>query len=223
MMVYLLAGALPARARVLDLGCGTGSLSERILDHFPTARVVAVDHDPLLLKIGRTALGDRAGRLTWVDADLRSATWAEGLPRGRFDAVVSSTAMHWLTSAELGRLYRLLGRRVRPGGIFLNADHIASGKATPRLRRILVRAWRRRAAVRGPPEGESWREWWRAALADPRLQPEAALHRERFPRAHHRTRTASLPGHQRLLRAAGFREVSVVWSRGRNLILAAVR
>ena len=36
-------------ARVLDLACGPGSITRRVLDRFPTARVVAVDIDPLLL------------------------------------------------------------------------------------------------------------------------------------------------------------------------------
>jgi trans-aconitate methyltransferase len=40
--------------RFLDLGTGTGSLTERILRRFPSARGVAVDFDPVLLReIGR--------------------------------------------------------------------------------------------------------------------------------------------------------------------------
>ena len=223
MMLYVLSGTIPSRARILDLGCGTGSLSERVLARFPRARVVAVDYDPVLLQIGRTGLGNAGGRLTWVDADLRTSDWATALPRGRFDAAVTSTAMHWLTTAELGRLYRILGRTIRPGGIFLNADHIASGRSTPRLRKILGRAARERGKAHPPPPGERWSDWWGSVLADPSFAVEAKLHRARFPRAHRRTQTADLPGHVNQLRRAGFREVGVVWSRGQNRIVAAVR
>ena len=223
MMIEALDGVLPPRARVLDLGCGTGSLSERVLDRFPRVKVVAIDRDPLLLAIGRAALGDRGGRLTWVDADLRAPDWPRGLPRGRFDAAVTSTAMHWLTSPELARLYRALGRRIRPGGIFLNADSIRTRRRYPRLRRILERGARRRNARLPGAVGDSWSDWWTSALHEPGLAEEAALHRSRFPRSHHGTRTADLAGHERSLRRAGFREVAVIWSRGRSRVLAAVR
>ena len=43
------------RPRVLDLGCGPGSLSLRLLDRLPGASVVAVDADPVLLTLGRRA------------------------------------------------------------------------------------------------------------------------------------------------------------------------
>ena len=46
---------------VLDLGCGPGSLSVRLLDRMPAARVVAIDTDPVLLALGRSAYGDRDG------------------------------------------------------------------------------------------------------------------------------------------------------------------
>jgi len=223
MMLHLLSGAVPAGGRVLDLGCGTGSLSERILARFPEAEVVAVDHAALLLRIGSTGLGSAGGRLTWVDADLREPAWTASLPRGRFDAIVSSTALHWLSAAEIGRLYRDLAPLLRPGGLFLNADHIASGERTPRIRRILLRAGRARRVPPAKREGEGWRAWWQAALADPHLEAEARLHRRRYPRAHSRVATADLPGHRRRLRAAGFREVAVLLARGRSLILAAVR
>ena len=223
MMVEVLDGGLASRGRVLDLGCGTGSLSERILDHFPRVRIVAIDRDPLLLKIGRTALGTFGGRLTWIDTDLRDSRWTKLLPRGRFDAVVSSTALHWLTSSELQQLYRTLGRRLRPGGLFLNADSIASRRKHPRIRRILERGARKREAAGTGPTGESWHDWWRALEADPKLREEVALRRARFPRAHHGTRTADLAAHERFLRRAGFREVAVVWSRGRSRVLVAVR
>jgi len=46
---------------VLDLGCGPGSLSVRLLDRMPAARVVAIDTDPVLLALGRAAYGGATG------------------------------------------------------------------------------------------------------------------------------------------------------------------
>jgi SAM-dependent methyltransferase len=210
------------RFAVLDLGCGTGSLSEHILRRFPRARSVAVDYDPVLLTIGKQGLGDLGRRLAWVDADLRRAEWPRHLPIRRFDAAVSTTAMHWLTGPELARLYRLLARLVRPGGMFLNGDSVAFPGDCPRLRST-AKAIQDERLRRARPRGASWEQWWKQVLADPGLAEEARLHRTRYPHAHGRERTPDLDGHIRRLRSAGFREVGLIWTRWDNHVLAAVR
>lgn len=209
---------------MLDLGCGTGSLTERILHRYPRARAVALDFDPVTLAIGRRGLGTVGGRLEWVEADLRQAGWEAALPAGRPDAAVSSTALHWLTAKELGRIYSTLADRLRPGGLFLNGDWIAFGPRSPRFRAVARRGRGHfRASGAKSAETWSWRAWWRAALREPQLAREAALHRARFPRSHSAVRTPDLPGHVRLLRRAGFREVEVVWSLWQNRVVAAIR
>src|SRR6202161_4342386 len=54
------AGAVRPDPLVLDLGCGPGSLSVRLLARLPEATVVAVDADPVTLALGRC--GDVAVR-----------------------------------------------------------------------------------------------------------------------------------------------------------------
>jgi SAM-dependent methyltransferase len=221
-MLEALEQGVGSRFVCLDLGCGTGSLSERILRRFPHARTVAIDHDPVLMTIGRVGLGDFRGRLTWLDADLRRKDWAGELPARRFDAAVSTTALHWFTGAELGRLYEDLARVIRPGGWFLNGDHIAFSPADAELHRT-SRAILKRRARRAGSAGASWSAWWRAALADPHLTPEAQLHRVRYPHSHSGTPTLDLDGHLARLRAAGFREARLIWTRWENRVIAAVR
>jgi SAM-dependent methyltransferase len=218
-MLEVLGTALGPRFRFLDLGTGTGSLTERIVRRFPRSRGVAVDFDPVLLRMARTALGDLGGRVRWLEVDLRARAWTRGLPAGRFDAVVSSTALHWLRRPELARLYTSLAARVRPGGILLDADGIAYPESAPTLHR-LARSARDRPSRRGT---EAWNDWWASVERDPRFAAEVALRHERYPHAHTGTPTPDLEGHMRTLRAAGFREVGVVWSRWENRILAAVR
>jgi SAM-dependent methyltransferase len=208
------------RFRALDLGCGTGSTSERLLRRFPGARSVAIDHDPILLRIGSTGLGTMSGRLRWVDADLRGKDWVRSLPVARFDVVVSTTALHWLDPTQLHRLYDRLARLLRPGGWFLNGDRLAYARELPRLREG-ARVARHRPG--GSPSGESWRAWWQAVMRDPRLAAEAELHRQRYPEAHGDTRTLDFAGHVRALRRAGFREVGLVWAQWDNRVLAAMR
>jgi trans-aconitate methyltransferase len=79
---------------VIDLGCGPGSLSVRLLDRLPAATVVAVDADPVTLSLGRAAHAGRPG-LRFADVDLRAPGWESGLglePGQLADAVVSTTA-----------------------------------------------------------------------------------------------------------------------------------
>lgn len=219
-ILEFLGMALGPRLRVLDLGCGTGSLSERILRRFPRASSVAVDYDPVLLKIARTGLGDFGGRLAYVDADLRRPDWMAKLPRARFDAAVSTTALHWLTGRQLTGLYRDVRRLLRPGGWFVNGDEIRYPPGSAHLQR-LSRSIRRTSPSTARHPEETWDSWWQAVLADPRFEAEAKLHRLRYPRSHRRTKSPDLPGHVRRLRAAGFRNVELIWSRWDNRVLVA--
>jgi SAM-dependent methyltransferase len=221
-ILEVLGVAVGPRFRVLDLGCGTGSLSERILRRYPRASSVAVDHDPVLLKIAKTGLGDLGGRLAYVDADLSRPDWTARLPNARFDAAVSTTALHWLTGSQLTRLFQDVGRLLRPGGWFVNGDQLEYPAGSPQIRR-LARSVRQASPSTALGPGETWDAWWRAVLRDPRFAAEAKLHRLRYPHSHRRTKTPDLAGHVRRLRAAGFREVEVVWSRWENRVVVARR
>jgi SAM-dependent methyltransferase len=214
------------KPRCLDLGCGPGAVSERLLGRFPGARAVGVDYDPVLLRIGETGLGTVGGRMTWIDADLRRKGWRRRLPAGRYDAALSSTALHWLTGPQLTRLYRDLARVLRPGGVFLNADGLAF---SPGARHLRAAARKFRHPGRGRPgrptpgSPPSWHTWWEEVGKEPALRAELALRSARFPREHAGTRTPDLAGHRRRLLRAGFREAEVVWSTGESRVLAAVR
>ena len=43
---------------------------------------------------------------------------------------VPATALHWLEPDALAALYRTLAARLRPGGVFVNADHMRLGSST---------------------------------------------------------------------------------------------
>src|SRR2546425_501786 len=139
-MFDALAELLPASFVALDLGCGPGSMTQRLLARFPDARAIAVDIDPVLLAIGRGALGTVDGRLRWVAADLASPDWLEALGTTHVDAVLSSTALHWIEPEPLVRLYGDLASLLRRGGLLLNGDHLAFGPTLPTLARLSQRA-----------------------------------------------------------------------------------
>jgi SAM-dependent methyltransferase len=119
---------LPARARILDAGAGTGIMGLWFLRRFPEADVIAFDIDRRMLAVlGRSArrLSTARGRLVVAHGDLRlpdvltrvDTGQSLRLVDGSFDAVIVGAALeHVPLDASVGRLARLL----RSGGVFLN-------------------------------------------------------------------------------------------------------
>jgi SAM-dependent methyltransferase len=213
---------------VLDLGCGPGSLAVRLLARLPEATVVAVDADPVTLALGRAAHADRPG-LRFVSLDLRAAGWPAQLglaPSRLADAVVSTTALHWLSGAELRGLYATLAGLLRPGGAFLDGDHFREDEAVNPVLARLDRVLEEREAQRRYPDGhagraEDWEQWWQSVAADPALA-EAAAERAQG-HVHHGSEGSQLAVHVDALRAAGFAEVGTLWQRGSSRVLCGVR
>jgi SAM-dependent methyltransferase len=216
-----LAAAVPDSPAVLDLGSGPGSLSVRVLQRLPQARIVAVDADPVLLAMGRGALAVDA-RIEFVDADLRQ-DWERRLPaRSTFDAAVSTTALHWLSLPELVRVYATLARLLRPGAVFLNGDRLDFSREQQRIAAIAQNA---RSAQSSPiPDGaEDWDAWWRAVERDPGLAGAVAERRRRGHEHPHHQEPQPYDFHRSTLLAAGFSEVGSVWQRLADRVLIAVR
>ncbi len=223
------AGAGRPDPLVLDLGCGPGSLAMRLLARIPAATVIAVDADPVTLSLGRAAHAGVSG-LRFLDIDLRAPGWETGLgiePGRPVDAVVSTTALHWLTVAELRELYRVLAGLLRPGSLFLDGDHLrldeTRNPVLARLDRSLEEAEDRRRSGGHAGRAEDWRQWWQAVAADPALAGAAAERERRTVHHHHGPESAGLAVHTDALRAAGFAEIGTLWQRGSNRLLAAVR
>jgi SAM-dependent methyltransferase len=211
---------------VVDLGCGPGSLSVRLLRQLPEATVVAVDADPLLLGLGRLAHEDLAGSLTFTELDLGVPGWSAALGLDRAaDAAVSTTALHWLQPADLAAMYAELATILRPGGILLNGDHLTENPETAPTLARLSRALVEREDSRRAPEGhaEDWTAWWTAAKADPVLADLVAARDRMKVAAHDGSPSGQLSVQVDALRAAGFAEVGTLWQRGDSRLLCAVR
>jgi SAM-dependent methyltransferase len=223
-MIDFVRAAVGPAPKLVDLGCGPGSLTVRLADGLPGATVLAVDADPLLLELGRRAIGDRGGRIHWVQADLRDAGWMTGLP-GQVDAALSTTALHWLSPEDLTGLVRRLAAVVRAGGVFLNGDNMTFDPHQAALQRVADRLSEEAARREGETaSGETWQEWWAAVSAEPGFQ---ALLRERSAAGWGGHPDHRMPGELTFLRAAllraGFTEAGTVWQRLDNRVLAAIR
>ena len=216
-MVEAVVGPEP---RVLDLACGTGSITDRLLRRFPGATSVGVDLDPALLAI---AEGYFAGdeRVTFVTADLKDPRWTDGLPHDPYDAVLTATALHWLHTEPLTALYGQLAGLVRDGGVFMNADHMID-ETTPRIN-AAERAHRHAAMDRARTDGAlDWADWWAVAAADPVLAEPTARRFEIYGE-HADGDMPSSRRHAEILRAAGFAEARPVWASPSDTLVLAVK
>lgn len=222
-MIDILRAMVGDAPTVIDLGCGPGSLALRIVDGLPEAHVVAVDADPLLLELGRQAVGDRGGRIRWVDADLRDPAIAERLGLNEpADAALSTTALHWLSPGELFGLFGRLAHMLRRGGVFINGDHLTFDHDQPRIA-IAVDRLREQGAGGQPGHGvETWTEWWAAIEADSSLADLVAERRSRWgghPDYHSPGEATFMSA---ALQRAGFGEVGTVWQWLDNRVLVAI-
>ena len=131
--------------RVLDLGAGTGLMSAAVLERYPQAQLVLVDGAAEMLSHARERLP--AGSITTVVADMR-----DELPAGPFDAVVSALAIHHLEHPAKQELLRRVHTALRPGGVFVNAEHVAG--PSRRLEDAYRRLWRQACLRAGASEEE---------------------------------------------------------------------
>jgi len=112
--------------RILDLGTGDGRLLALVkLDH-PSATAVAVDFSPAMLEAAKKRFED--------DSSVRvmAHNLDSSLPElGKFDAVISSFAIHHVSHQRKRELYVEIYGALNPGGVFCNLEHVSS--PTPEL------------------------------------------------------------------------------------------
>ncbi|HTW32291.1 MAG TPA: class I SAM-dependent methyltransferase [Candidatus Sulfotelmatobacter sp.] len=114
--------------RILDLGTGDGRLLALVRSEHPETEAVAVDFSPAMLEAVRKRFAADP-YVKVVEHNMDSP-----LPElGKFDAVVSSFAIHHLVHERKRALYAETYARLNPGGVFCNLEHVAS--PSPQLHR----------------------------------------------------------------------------------------
>lgn len=222
-MLDAIAHLLPASFTAIDLACGPGAISQRLLNRFPQANCIAIDYDPVLLAIGQGVLGSMGDRLRWIEADLTQDDWLEQIGETQVDAVLTTTALHWLPIDRLVHLYQKLGQILRPGGVFLNGDHLYFPPHLATIQRLAKAVQtQQEAQAFSVRNQEDWQQWWQAIEQETELK---ALLTERHRRFQSRftEHEPTLVIHEAALQEAGFREVSTIWQRFDDRILLAVR
>ncbi len=121
---------------VLDAGCGSGRITEALLERLPHGRVVALDASPSMVQAASERLAEsvRAGRV-----EVRLGDLLELDPGEPLDAVLSTATFHWIKDHD--RLFARLRCALTDGGMLVaqcggegNVD-VLRGKARTVLER----------------------------------------------------------------------------------------
>ena len=106
--------------RVLEIGCGTGALTERLVSR--GALVSALDQNPEMLERARARLAGAApDAVAWLE---RTASEIDDLPEAGFDAVVASLCLSEMSRGERAYVLRAAAARLREGGILAAGDEV---------------------------------------------------------------------------------------------------
>jgi len=208
-----------ADCRVLDLGCGPGSLMAALLQAMPSAQIIGLDVDPTLLVLAEKRFAGHGPHVRLIQGDLRDPGWL-GLLDGPVNAVVSATSLHWLSSDTLAATYSLVARVLSQGGLFLNADHV--GSESPLIqelwdtRRFSVLKSKMRDGV------DDWKGFWSDYLGH--LGPRARQSRETALGEWEGVESGlPLSWHFERLRESGFTSVDCFWRRDGDAIYGGIR
>ena len=142
---------------VLDAGCGSGRITQALLERLPRGRVIAVDASPSMVHAAR----ERLER----DVDVRVLDLLDLELEEPVDAILSTATFHWISDHD--RLFRRLRDALRPGGR-LAAQCGGEGN-------IDVLRGQANAVLARDPYAEHFRDWkapWNYAAPD---QTEARL------------------------------------------------
>jgi ubiquinone/menaquinone biosynthesis C-methylase UbiE len=119
--------------RVLDIGCGTGSLASMLRRAHPKGKIAGLDRDPRML--ARAARKQGSSGISWALGSAQRLPFAAGA----FDAVTATLFLHHLTPTQKMEALGEAKRVLRPGGMLHIADWTKPKPGSPALGFTLVR------------------------------------------------------------------------------------
>lgn len=168
--------------KVLDLGCGTGNISLKVKERFPSGHITCVDLAENMIKMAESKLSPYRD-VEFITADFRDLDYKE-----EYDAVISSLALHHLQPGDQKSFYRRINHFLKMGGVFYTADIVLG--STSYLKEIYLDKW-----VEFMLENHSQEEVEKIWL----------------PKHREEDHPSPLINHVQWLKEAGFTDVDMVW------------
>ncbi|MGB4400704.1 MAG: class I SAM-dependent methyltransferase [Daejeonella sp.] len=137
--------------RILDLGCGTGNLTDEMIKRFPEAEIDALDISEDILKESKQRFSNKPN-IRYIQADFKSMH----LPPGSYDLIMSSIAIHHIEDPDKIKLYSEVHQALKAGGIFIFADQTRG--ISDEIYKTNIAAWKEEAFKLGSTQ-ENWDMW----------------------------------------------------------------
>jgi tRNA (cmo5U34)-methyltransferase len=191
------AATTPSATHLLDIGCGAGNYTLKILQHLPNLNVTLVDLSKAMLDRALQRVRPATkGEIKTAQADIRDLDLGDS----QFDIVVAAAVFHHLREdSEWSSVFRECHRALRAGGAIWISDLVSHPS-----REVQAVMWARYGAYLEQLRGPEYRE-----------QVFAYIEREDTPR--------SVPYQIDLLREIGFREVEILHKNGCFAAFGAVK
>ena len=169
--------------RVIDIGCGTATLSEKLLASQPDVELTCLDMTEDMLDLARGRLSEHKN-VRYLQFDLYDFVYD-----GPYDLIISSLALHHMVTDEDKRTqYRKIYQALSPGGSFYNADVVLASD------RCMQELYMRK-----------WAEFMYQGLTSEEVDGSV------LPRYYSEDSPARLTDHLEWMKDAGFSVVDVVW------------
>lgn len=186
-MIDTLISSIPfehdASIKVLDLGCGTGTVTKTLKEQFKNAQVTCLDLAENMIEMAKIKLKDY-NDIEYAIGDFYEYNFSEN-----YDVIVSSLALHHLAADEDKKeFYKKIYDAMVHGGIFLNADAVlASNK---QLQCIYT---------------AKWKEFMNKNISMKEIEEKWV------PAAETEDHPVKITDHLDWLREIGFKDVDVIW------------
>ena len=138
---------VPGASAVLDVGCGAGNYTIKLLGRLPGLSCALLDLSRPMLDRAVQRVADAGGRdVTAVQADVRDATFSDG----SFDLILAASVLHHLRAdAEWNAVFASFHRWLRPGGAVFIVDSVDQSSAE--VQAMMWRRWGEYLAEKGGP------------------------------------------------------------------------
>ena len=188
----LLTTLAPSQSTVLELGCGTGLFTEKMLFAKHFQEIYATDGSEAMLSKAKQSLDAKADQLRFSHLDF-TTEWVPRFKDISIDAVASTMALHHATDKQ--KLFRQIFEVLKPQGVFVLADHMAG---TTAFTEYLI--GRERALIRlGQEAKENQAQVLEVIRFDETRQKEEG------------NRCETVAQYQQYLTSSGFEDVDCLW------------
>ncbi len=169
--------------RVLDLGCGTGTVTKNLKEKFKKAEIICLDIAENMIKTAKIKLKGY-NNVNYVIGDFYDYDFSES-----YDIIVSSLALHHLaTDEDKKEFYKKIYSALAQGGVFLNADVVLG--SDNHMQKLYI---------------NKWKEFMKLTVSVKEIEEKW------IPKAEAEDHPAKLIDHIDWLRDIGFKNVDVIW------------